>query len=236
MWSQTIKAIEVIIERRFRAWGEYVIYFLAGWVTLTLSIVAFGKVIEEVFREKDLLKDIAVLEWLHTFTDPQLTELTIGITNLASLQFIVILTILLLIIFVIRGRFVNAVTLAILTAGSGGLIVLFKFAFHRPRPHIFTPLIVEKSFGFPSGHSMIAISFYGLLAYLLVRQRLKGLNILVAATLIILIGLIGLSRVYLGVHWPSDVLGGYMAGGAWLLACILVSEEFRIKFLLPRNQ
>jgi membrane-associated phospholipid phosphatase len=233
---QAIKIFEAFITRRFKTRGKSAKYIMAGWIIFILLVAAFGKLIEAVFLEKGFSKDLAFLKWVHMFVAPPLTQLMIGITQLASLKFIVISTLLLLIIFIIRHRFVNAVTLAILTAGSGGLIVLFKFAFHRPRPQIFAPLTLETSFGFPSGHSLIAISFYGFLAYLFVRQRRKGLNIPVAAILIALVGLIGLSRIYLSVHWPSDVLGGYIAGGAWLVICILLSEKFRIKYSHPPNQ
>ncbi|HHW13865.1 MAG TPA: phosphatase PAP2 family protein, partial [Firmicutes bacterium] len=116
-----------------------------------------------------------------------------------------------------------------------GLLVQFlKVIFQRPRPDVFPPLVVEKTYAFPSGHTMLAVSLYGLFLYWLLRRRGGGprrwlVRWLGAFLLATLIGAIGLSRIYLGVHWPTDVLAGYAGGGAWLLACLLVSEELKAK-------
>jgi len=119
--------------------------------------------------------------------------------------------------------------LAIFTvaASGGGLVLssLLKYTVDRPRPDLvpYGNLIYTSSF--PSGHSMMSAVVYLTLAALVVRlmekKRLKGyaLGVAIALTL-----LVGLSRIYLGVHWPSDVLAGWSAGAAWALGCWLIAR------------
>jgi undecaprenyl-diphosphatase len=110
---------------------------------------------------------------------------------------------------------------------AGGLITLvntaLKLAINRPRPpadlvHVLSP---EQGNGFPSGHAFFVILILGLTAYFIfINLKNRVLRILALAGLIALILLTGISRVYLGVHWPSDVIGGYLIGGVFLTALI----------------
>jgi len=118
----------------------------------------------------------------------------------------------------------------------GGLLTLvntaLKLAINRPRPsadlvHI---LSREQGNGFPSGHAFFAIVILGLLAYFaFINLKNRVLRMLVLAGLIALILLIGTSRVYLGVHWPSDVIGGYLIGGAFLTALIWFHRTYKAR-------
>lgn len=101
--------------------------------------------------------------------------------------------------------------------GSGLLTEILKTLIARPRPGI-APLIIEPGYSFPSGHALGSLVVYGLVAWL-VCQKLPPSKArwLVGLLAVFLIGAIGLSRVYLGVHYPSDILGGYLAGGVWLI-------------------
>jgi membrane-associated phospholipid phosphatase len=113
----------------------------------------------------------------------------------------------------------------LITVAGGGLLNLFlKNFFERERPNV-NRIIEADGFSFPSGHSMGSITYYGFLVYLILRSARKplskaGLGILLCLVIL----LIGISRIYLGVHYPSDVLAGYMAGGAWLIICISLLE------------
>lgn len=117
------------------------------------------------------------------------------------------------------------------SVGAGGVNQLVKIFFRRPRPTHVEHLIVQGGYSFPSGHAMGSIITYGALLFLIIRASKSWKPVLAASvTLIPLIGLIGISRVYLGVHYPSDIIGGYSLGLAILSLSIgLYSASLRNK-------
>jgi undecaprenyl-diphosphatase len=119
----------------------------------------------------------------------------------------------------------EAALLAITMAGSSGLSVILKSTFHRPRPAAFFGA-VPNSYSFPSGHALNSLCFYGTIAAILFmyvrRPRMRWAIGLAAA---LTIGMIGFSRIYLGVHYPSDVIAGYCAGIVWVRLVVLLSRS-----------
>ena len=114
-----------------------------------------------------------------------------------------------------RGRsFIAGFVIALAGGGASGLAL--KYIVQRARPGGLLPAIAETGYSFPSGHAVGSMVFYGFIAFMLCRLYPRYAKVVVAtATLVILI--IGFSRLYLGVHFPSDVVAGYLLGGAWLL-------------------
>ena len=109
--------------------------------------------------------------------------------------------------------------------GAGVIIQSVKLLVHRPRPSSFTPLLHESGYSFPSGHSLIAMVVYGLLGYFTVGQfKNRAARLIVRIVTVLLVFSIGVSRVYVGVHYPTDVLAGWTAGIPWLLACLVLHE------------
>ena len=113
--------------------------------------------------------------------------------------------------------------------GGEGLNLLLKDLFARPRPHFEHPFVAETSHSFPSGQAMESLVAYGMLSYLLAVLILRGRakRAVAVGGAAVLVILIGFSRVYLGAHYPSDVVGGFAAGGAWLSAVITGWEAIR---------
>lgn len=110
-----------------------------------------------------------------------------------------------------------------------------KIAVNRPRPSVDLVRVFssEQSSGFPSGHAFFAILMLGLLAYFtFINLKNHTLRFLVTVVLTALILLIGISRVYLGAHWPSDVIGGYLVGGVFLTALIWFYRAWKVRFLI----
>jgi undecaprenyl-diphosphatase len=119
--------------------------------------------------------------------------------------------------FWVIGDHRGALGLAIIMAGATILDNGLKLAFHRVRPEVFFGVLPD-TYSFPSGHALFNLCFYGGLAILLAsRVRGAGLRIATWSAAALLVLGIGLSRIYLGVHYPTDVLAGFLAGGAWLL-------------------
>ena len=121
----------------------------------------------------------------------------------------------------------TAALLAITMLGVAVLDVALKHAFHRPRPVAFfgpTP----SSYSFPSGHALGSLCFYGILAAILPgRARGRGAKFCIWVATVLLVGMIGLSRIYLGVHYPSDVIAGYCAAAVWVGAVGFLDRTLR---------
>lgn len=110
---------------------------------------------------------------------------------------------------------------------AGALLnFILKQLFHRQRPELLK-LIEIGGYSFPSGHSMSSISFYGFLIYLSIRYIKRWPKYCIAGVLSLLIIAIGISRIYLGVHYASDVLGGYIVGSGWLVLFIRLSRKVK---------
>ncbi|PIZ43905.1 phosphatase PAP2 family protein [candidate division WWE3 bacterium CG_4_10_14_0_2_um_filter_42_8] len=116
------------------------------------------------------------------------------------------------------------------------LNLLLKLIFRVPRPDI-SPLEIATIYSFPSGHAMNSTVFYGSVAFLLFHfTRHKKLAVVVTILASVLILLVGASRIYLGVHYPSDVLASYLVGLLWLLICILFERTVRFYRLFERYE
>ncbi|MEF3301709.1 phosphatase PAP2 family protein [Paenibacillus sp. GYB003] len=128
--------------------------------------------------------------------------------------------------FVFKKR-LEPLLLILNLAVAFGLYKGLKSVFERPRPSA-DALIHASGSSFPSGNALMSASFYGLVAYLLYRQLKRsapGLAWTIALLGIALVLLIGVSRVYLGVHYPTDILAGYAVGGAWTIVCAALAAK-----------
>lgn len=147
------------------------------------------------------------------------------VTALGSTVLLTMLTAVVVLFLLVAGKWQLA--LFVLIAVGGGQIVstLLKLGIDRPRPDLVPHLMRETSLSFPSGHAMMSAVTYltlgSLIARILTQRRLK---ILVMAVAVLLTLMVGVSRVYLGVHWPSDVLAGWIAGLAWAIGCWLAAR------------
>jgi undecaprenyl-diphosphatase len=127
----------------------------------------------------------------------------------------------------VRRQRAHAVLVTMTTFGAAVLVPLLKHVFTRERPPIADRLTVETSWSYPSGHSLGSTAVLGVLAVVvasrLARRMFRVLTCVAAALLVVTIGV---SRVYLGVHWPSDVLAGWLAGGLWLAFCLVLTSRW----------
>ncbi|ETT50868.1 phosphatase PAP2 family protein [Paenibacillus sp. FSL H7-0350] len=180
--------------------------------------------------------DDAVIRFVQSMESPPLTALAKGLSLVGSSKLAIgtsVLTMLIL-FFVLKHRMELALFLWV-GLGSQLLNTLLKLWFHRERPTIHR-LIEQAGYSFPSGHSMAAFSLYGVIAYLLWRHmRNRSERFLLILFTVLMTGGIGWSRIYLGVHYPSDVIGGYAASGAWLMLSAACFEAYRNYMANPRN-
>lgn len=145
-------------------------------------------------------------------------------TTLGGTAVLTLITIVAIGYLLINGQRGAALLLLVSVVGGTVLSNLLKLGFDRPRPDLVAHLVDVRTLSFPSGHAMLSAVTYltlgALLARVQPRRRLKVYILAVAVTLTLMIGV---SRIYLGVHWPSDVLAGWSAGAAWALGCWAVA-------------
>jgi undecaprenyl-diphosphatase len=194
------------------------------------ALFAFAKIANEVGQGETRAFDEWLLLSLRTPGDPavpigpkRVQELMRDITALGSTG---VLTIMVLSVvgFLAMTRKSHAAMLVLASVVGGTLLSqTMKFAFARPRPDLVPHGAEVYTASFPSGHSMMAAVVYLTLGALLARtQPDRGVKVYIMTIAVVLAALVGISRVYLGVHWPTDVLAGWSLGGVWALLCWLV--------------
>jgi membrane-associated phospholipid phosphatase len=167
-------------------------------------------------RHKNL--DLKIFDLVRTHTNERNTRIMSVVTVLAKHQFLIPANLSLIYYFLfIRKRAWFSIRVASIALSSLGLMFLFKYLFKRKRPQ--PPLLrPANGLSFPSGHAIMSVTFYGLLIYIIGQtQKNKPVKWPLIISLLVLIQLIGFSRVYLRVHYASDVAAGYIIGLLWLL-------------------
>ncbi len=197
---------------------------------LATVFLVFYTVAEDVY-EKETLSSIDPVfgQWLVTNISPLLDRTLVkDVTRFGSSQIIKYGAVLLVLFALYKRQWVSAAILTVSVYGGLFLNSAIKDFFMRPRPSFWGTVSVASGYSFPSNHSMGSVIFYGMIAYLLTSMiSNRRLRILVWVGMGFLVVAVGLSRLLLGVHYLTDVLGGWLAGTTWLLACILVSEVFK---------
>lgn len=200
-------------------------FMIIGIFLAISAVMLFGELAEDVWHRELLTFDAVTIHWLAGFSSPALSKFMIIITSFGSAS--VLVAVFLLTAILLWCRCKDRWDLFLLPVALGGgwaANVILKWIFHRPRPGI-AQLVEAGGYSFPSGHAMVSISLYGFIAYLIWKNShcflWKRLAVLLLGMLILMIGI---SRIYLGVHYPSDVLAGFSAGMIWLLGCVMVSR------------
>ena len=200
---------------------------LAALLAGAAGIWAFLAIVEEVLEGDTRTVDRYILLALRTAGDPAdpigpkwLEQVFIDLTALGGVTVITLLALLTFGYLALLRRWSTAFFVLLTLAGGALLNSLLKSGFERPRPDLVPHAVEVQTASFPSGHAMLAAIAYLTLGALLARLephwRLKAYIMGTAVTFALLIGV---SRVYLGVHWPSDVLAGWCVGASWAIAC-----------------
>ncbi len=205
------------------------LFILYVFLLFCFLIISFILISNEMSNNKLVYFDNGVIAAVQSHISPALTNVMLTFTFLGSVKWLTIAVLAGTLFLFIKRKWALGLFF-LLSSGVGSLFnVLLKNIFKRQRPDIHR-LITENSYSFPSGHSMGAFIFYGAIAYIILhyahKKAAKTFGIVLMAVFILLIGT---SRVYLGVHYPSDVIGGYSAGGAWLMICIIVFRYYEYR-------
>ncbi len=194
------------------------------WIILFICLIGFLAIAEDVFNKEIMSGDIIGYKLVSTFLISDFaTPIAKFITNFGGAIFLIALTIVLLVL--IKNKkigisiFSNLVIVTILNQ-------LLKAILQRPRPTEYR-IVEETGYSFPSGHSMVSMAFYGYLIYLIYKYvKNKYIKWISIVLLSILVCSIGISRIYLGVHYTSDVLGGFLISMSYLVIYISAVNKF----------
>ena len=194
------------------------------WVVMVIFLILFSIFAYKIVMNKSIYIDNIVYDFIcDNFMSERMTNVVKILTSLGSALVIIILTIVLFIAIKNKKIAISVViNLIVITILNN----LLKIIFLRPRPDV-NNLILESGYSFPSGHSATGMAFYGSLIYLIYKYvNNKKIKIPLIIFLSLIIVAIGLSRIYLGVHYASDVLGGFLLAIVYLIIFITISNKY----------
>ncbi|MFD3002495.1 phosphatase PAP2 family protein [Pontibacter toksunensis] len=209
--------IQRVFKRIVAGTALFTVELVLVWLLFLACIICFLYIGAEILQGDKVGVDEAAFSFAKDIASPALDSFIKFITFFASRQFLTPAALLLVayFLFVRRHRWYS-LKVPVVALGSITLNIVLKYFFDRPRPLM--PLVEASGLSFPSGHSMVAASFYGLIIYLVWKhvQPVVWRNLLVAL-LVVFVLLIGFSRIYLRVHYATDVLAGFSAGFIWVV-------------------
>lgn len=175
--------------------------------------------------------DQPIWMWLIHHRTGFLTAVLTGITQVGSTVTMAVAAALVVVVLAVRGkRRGDALLVAVVAIGAGALVAISKPLVNRVRPPLEFRLVTETNQSFPSGHALASAAIIGVLAVMFLPQVTdRRLRIISAVVAVLFVGLIGFSRMYLGVHWPTDVLGGWLIAAGWLVLCLTVRRMWIVR-------
>lgn len=178
-----------------------------------------------VFIQPSTTLDDIIFEWITSRVTPQRTKIMRVVTFLGNYEFLLPANLVLIAVLLYFKQKRSAWRVAAIALTSLGLKLLLKLLFHRVRPD--NPMIEGiTNFSFPSGHASMGVSFYGVLIWLAIRNiKHKAWRIFTVLSLIFIILMIGFSRIYLRVHYTTDVIAGLCLGSLWVCFCLWVTQK-----------
>ncbi|HLK69657.1 MAG TPA: phosphatase PAP2 family protein [Bryobacteraceae bacterium] len=190
---------------------------LSGFLGAICALVFFGWLTRYVLEGESDRFDETVRDAVHSLATPELTSAMRAVTECGSPFVLITMGVLVAWWLYKLGRTRAAAIFVVACVGAEALSETLKLAFHRKRPEAFFGFVEPHSYSFPSGHSVMSACFYGIVAAILtVRMKSKAARIATWTGAALLALGIGFSRIYLGVHYPTDVLAGYAAALIWV--------------------
>jgi undecaprenyl-diphosphatase len=226
--EQQIENLQRFVKARLSPEGAFGLHLTVGAAMILAAAWVFAGIADEVMEGAAItMLDVQLAQWLHLHASQGLTEVMLAVTWMHSVPGITVLA-LLFGAWLYRQRAFYWLLALVLTVPGGMLLnVAFKHLFQRARPHFDDPLLTLSTYSFPSGHTASATVLYGLLACYLASHATPRRRLLAVAGALAAVALVALSRMYLGVHYLSDVLAAAAEGCAWLAICVTAVSTLR---------
>lgn len=205
------------------------LHLTIGVALMLFAAWVFGGIAEEVVDAEEItVVDDWLAQWFHRRARPGFTEVMLFVTHWHNTLGISLMALALGVYFYVKKAPYWLLTLIAAVPGGMLLNVLLKYTFQRARPSFENPLLTLTTYSFPSGHTVAATLLYGVLAaYLVMLSKNWRTRAAVMAAACLMVGLVALSRMYLGVHYLSDVMAAVVEGCGWLTVCITGCSTLR---------
>lgn len=234
-----IRKLREILVSKFHQYNANLPYILTVIIALILvvgGINLFIELTDTLTTDTLAVYDANVTNYIISYRSPALTNYFVFVTHIGDIYgYLVVLISGLLISLLVfkRWKYVSQITIVLALSAVSNLIL--KRFIDRARPGI-EHLVSVETLSYPSGHAMSAMAFYGFVIYLFYRFKMNlFLKMSVMLLLFLLILSIGVSRIYLGVHFPSDIAGGYIAGFIWVVFCVILFDLIELFRRDPRT-
>ncbi len=199
---------------------SFVAFFGVVWLGVcALTLYLLAQLSDNVLEQEAFAFDKSVLLHIHRLSSPGLDGLMASVTRIGDPRTVVPLTAIIFGVLWWRRYRLEAQFFALNAFGGAVLSYVLKLAFSKQRPQLWNSPIVETTFSYPSGHALGSVVLYGFLSYILATLYPRYARAFYSAATLLIIA-IGFSRLYLGVHWPTDIIAGYGIGFLWITVCI----------------
>ena len=224
-WDRHVR----FLQARLSPSGYMGLHLTLGMLAIILTCWGFNEIAEGVTERGTLAAlDDHAEGFVQTYASPEFTRAAKAVSLLGSVAFLAIASVVAAVVFVAKRWFDALLGLALTMLGGSVLNTLLKHFFQRQRPTWENPLVHLSTFAFPSGHTMGATLFYMFLAAVVAyAMKSRRIRVVAFSCAMLIVALIGATRIYLGAHFFTDVLGAIMAGLAWLAFCWTAVETLR---------
>lgn len=219
LWEELV-ALTHVLSRQ--TWKKIIGFF----VLYVLPVVLFVGLADEVRDRDTLVFDEMILQAIHDFASHGLDNFALTVTDLGYTWWVGGLTVAGVLLLVYRHRLRDAAILVVGVTGSAIINLILKALFQRDRPELWERLVVENSFSFPSGHAMASCSLAVAAMVILWPTKWRWLSIMIGG---IYMAVIGWTRMYLGVHYPSDIAAGWLIAFIWVMIAAAIIRRWRLK-------
>jgi undecaprenyl-diphosphatase len=199
---------------------------LLAFILFWTPAILFVSLADEVLEREPILFDAPILQWLNSISSPALDLFFFVFTTMGNAETVVPVTLLILAYLLFKKQYRRSLVLLFSVGGAALANVVLKYFFQRDRPSLWESLLTETSYSFPSGHAMVSCALITCIVLLLWRTSWRVAAIVFGAILIVLIGV---SRLYFGVHYPTDVLAGWSVGFLWVLLVTAVAKGISVR-------
>lgn len=221
-----LQSLKSILRDKFHQYNDklpFIITIILALIVVVVGINVFVELTNTLESDLVIKYDAAITKYVISYRTPTLNNFLQFVTNLGDLNGYIVITVICSLLFYFKfknWRYVVQLVFVIIVSGLSNLAL--KEVINRARPTA-QHLVSVETLSYPSGHSMSATAFYGFLIYLCYFLKInKWLKVSLIFLFSLLIVGIGISRIYLGVHFPSDIAGGIIAGTIWLMFCVLI--------------